>query len=267
MILDEMLRLAEETAQRAGDHALAGQSKARAHLKSADQIVTQLDLECQNIIIGRIRERFPDHGFIAEEGPEGSLLHQSPTGPDDIWWVIDPIDGTRNYAHGLPLYAVSVAAMQNGRPVVGAIYDPNVQMMFSAQSGMPGRCNGKKIRCIDQTLDTNSQLAVSSNLYAQIPHCVFEIMEKYVYVNLGSAALHYGYVASGAFAGAISWNVKLWDIAAGAVICQEAGAVVSDLAGQSRFPVDCGAYRGDSVPVLIAAESIQVQLQEIISRG
>ena len=86
-------------------------------------------------------------------------------------------------------------------------------------------------------------------------------------INLGSAALHCAYVALGAYSAAFGWNLKLWDIAAGAVICQSAGAVVTDLRNNPRFPIDCRIYQGEALPILIAAESAQNQLRQILTKS
>jgi len=154
--------------------------------------------------------------------------------------------------------------MRAGRPIVGVIYEPNTNMLFSAALGRPATCNGKIIRCLEEVLHADSQIAISSNAYDFMPSGVNVLMQNYVCMNLGSAALHYGYVALGAYAAAFSWNVKLWDIAAGAIIAESAGARVCDLTGKGRFPVDCESYEGQSLPVVIASEPIQKQLQEII---
>jgi len=267
MLLDRMLAIAEETAIVAGDHACRQADAAKEAFKPKnDEIVTQIDLQCQEIVIENIRRRFPEHGFIGEEGPDNKNTNIPPAGTDDIWWVIDPIDGTRNYAHGLPNYAVSIAAMQNGFPIVGVVYDPNTKKLFSARKGLPAKCNGRTIKCLDEQLNANSQLAVSGNLRKELPCCIAEIMDSFVYINLGSAALHYCYVALGAFSAAISWNVKLWDIAAGACIAQSAGAVIKNLYGKDFFPIDCTAYHGRFIHVIIAAESIQNQLKSYIEK-
>ena len=267
MLLDRMLALAEETAIVAGNHAFAQADSAKEALKPKnDEIVTQVDLQCQEIIAENIRRRFPDHGFIGEEGPGNKITTTPPTGSDDIWWVIDPIDGTRNYAHGLPNYAVSIAAMQNGFPIVGVVYDPNTKRLFSARNGIPAKCNGRTIKCLEEQLNANSQLAISGNLRKQLPRCIAGIMDNFVYINLGSAALHYCYVALGAFSAAVSWNVKLWDIAAGACIAESAGGSVKSLTNNSFFPINCSTYQGQFLHVVIAARSVQNQLKSYIEQ-
>ena len=271
-LLEEMLVVAEQVARTAGDYARGEIGDAQAHLKSVGsqgqvEIVTQVDSQCQQLIVDGMAKRFGDHGFIGEEGSEGKIFKQNPgvAGEDGIWWIIDPIDGTRNFAHGLPHYVVSLAAMQGGRPIVGVIYEPNTNMLFSAAMGRDATYNGKVIKCLEETLHADSQIAISGNACDYIPDSIGVLMHNYVCMNLGSAALHYGYVGLGAYSAALSWGVKLWDIAAGAVIAASAGGQVRDLEGNSRFPIDCESYQGQILPVVMASEPIQEQLQEIIT--
>ena len=192
------------------------------------------------------------------------MLKQPPTDDNDIWWIIDPIDGTRNFAHGVPIYAVSIGVIQNGLPVVGVIYDPNTDNMFSAQKGGPAKCNGRTIHTRNETLNKNSQLAVSGNFIRFMGPNAEPIMEQFTCVNLGSAALHFAYVALGAFSAAFAWEVKLWDIAAGAVICPAADATVIDMRGNPRFPIDCTGYEGQSIPLVITHKSVIGQLEQYL---
>jgi len=272
LLLDEMLAAAEQAARAAGDYARGKIGDAQARLKSVGpdghvEIVTQVDAQCQQLIVDSISKQFGGHGFIGEEGTGGKIYKRRPDvsdGDDGVWWIIDPIDGTRNYAHGLPHYVVSLGAMCQGQPIVGVIYEPNTNMLFSAALGRPATCNGKVIQCLEEVLHADSQIAISGNVYDYIPGGIKVLMQDHVCMNLGSAALHYGYVALGAYAAALSWNVKLWDIAAGAVIAESAGARVYDLAGKDRFPIDCESYEGQPLPVVMASGLVQKQLQEII---
>ena len=115
-----MLETAVVAARLAGQRAMEEINYIRTSVKGPDQLVTQADVVCQKIIIDRIKETFPDDGFIAEEGKGGGLFKQHPRGDSRIWWVIDPIDGTNNFAKGMLLFTVAIAAMSEGQPVVGA---------------------------------------------------------------------------------------------------------------------------------------------------
>ncbi len=270
MSLQKMLILAKTAAIEAGDHARRQICNAKAKLKTYDKsIVTQFDFECQNLIIDKIKRQYPQHGIIGEESESSSdqdskpLIH--PAGdPEKTYWVIDPIDGTRNYAHGLPIYTVSIAAIRKGRPVLGVIYEPSAQMLFAAVKDQPSFCNEEIIQCKNETLNLNSQIAISGNLINNLPRQAPAIMKNIVYMNLGSAALHFAYVASGVFTASIALGVKLWDIAAGAVIAGEAGAVMKNIDGSDLFPFDCDNYRAGNLQVVIGHESVLNQIIEII---
>ena len=264
MLLDDMLTLCQQAAGEAGDFARSRLGDVEPELKPGNELVTQVDRQCQAMIIEQIAKRWPEHGILAEEGPQGLLYKQPPAGQDDIWWVIDPIDGTRNYAHGLPQYAVSIGVIIDQMPVAGAIYDPHTQMMFSARQGAPAQCNGKQIQCRDETLNLNSQLGIPGNYPTGVPASIRQFLQNYGTMNLGSAALHLAYVAYGSYAATLSWKVKLWDIAAGAAICRSAGALVTDITGQERFPFDCAAYQGQPTPIIVASESVHQQVLRIM---
>ncbi len=264
MMLDHVLTVAYDTARDAGMHALNHFGMSRSRLKTQDQIVTNADLECQEMIIRRIKEDFPDHGIVGEEGPDGRLLLEKPGGNEDIWWVIDPIDGTRNYAHGVSLFACSVGVLKDGIPWAGAIYDPCLDKMYLGAIDRQATVNGQPVQVLNETLHSNSQIAFSGNLHRKLPHSLGTFMANHVYVNLGSAALHYALVATGAFAAALSWNVKLWDIVAGAAIVQAAGGVVLHPDGSKIFPFKCERYQGEPVPVLFAHARVFEQIKAII---
>jgi len=260
-----MLYSAQEIAYRVGQYARRELGRVKIEYKSTNEMVTAADRHCQNMIISDISRNWPGHGFIGEEGPEGKLLKQPPSGSEDIWWIIDPIDGTRNYAHGLPHFVISIAAMKDNVPVIGIIYDPNTDLMFTAQQGQPARCNDDIICCRNETLDTNSQIAVCGLSTPPTPAFLPHIIENYIYINIGTAALHWAYVAQGGVSGAIAQRVKLWDIAAGAVIAQCAGAQVTDWQGNSRFPINCHSYQGQPIPILIAGKKPHEQLVNILN--
>jgi len=265
MLYDDMLSFSREIARSAGQHARDKIADVTQEMKPGNQIVTSADKECQDMIVQQIKRYWPEHGLIAEEGPGGYLLKEHPTGRSDIWWVIDPIDGTCNYAHGLPIYVVSIGIIKDGMPIVGVIYDPNTDMLFSAQLGQSAQCNGRIIYCRNDLLDSNSQIAISGKIYTYSPAAIAELMTKHICINLGSAALHLAYVAAGAFAASFLWNVRLWDIAAGAVMAASAGGVITDFTSRDRFPVDCAAYNAEPIHTFVAAPSILNQLSPIIN--
>ena len=261
-----MLSVAKHAARTAGRHAAQHQNEAASTLKPGDQIVTQLDHQCQALIIDHIRSNYPQHGFLAEEDTSAPLLKLAPTGPDDIWWVIDPIDGTRNYAHGSPHYGLCIAALHRGIPVIGVIYIAATDTMFSAVHGQPAYRDDEPIQCRDELLHRNSSFTIPGHSYGPVQPAVIHFMENYSCVALGCAALHYAYLAAGIFTASCSWLVKLWDIAAGVCICQSAGATATDMNGRPIFPFDCQGYAGQPLPIIIASPTPHREILTIIGK-
>ncbi|MBN1436016.1 MAG: hypothetical protein JW936_02980 [Sedimentisphaerales bacterium] len=258
--------LVQGAARRAGDYALSHLGSVGHELKSESQLVTEIDRESQAMILAEIEPLYSRAGVLAEEGPDGDVFRKPPGDGGDCYWVIDPIDGTRNYAYGLPFFCVSVALMRGGRPVIGVIYVPVTREMFYAWEGGGAYCNGEAIRCSDEGLHGNSMIALPGRQRGGVKPFALEVFHEYVYQGLGSAALHYAYVAKGCFAGTCSWEVKLWDIAAGAVIVTEAGGKVSSVDGNEIFPIDCGNYRDEILEPVAGGAAAYKQMLEILAK-
>lgn len=252
--------IAEQAARKAGRHAHASLGKAKIEYKLGNQIVTEIDRQCQQIIIDTITEHYPGHGFIGEEGHDAHLFKHPPQNDQGIWWIIDPIDGTRNFVHGVPQFCVSIAAMQDGHPVAAAIYDPNTDMLFSTRKDQPAYCNGTPIQCSQEPLTPDSQVGFSSRYPAEYVSTLEKLSRQCVGMYLGSAALHLAYVALGAYAASFTFEVCLWDIAGGALIAQNAGAKITDFKNQPIFPIDCAAYQAQKTPIVVAGEKVHATL-------
>jgi len=265
MVFQELLTTAKNAARSAGIHAVEAQSRARVELKPGNHIVTDADKKCQQIIIETISEKWPEHGFIGEEGKNGELYKRHPKKGESVWWVIDPIDGTRNYAHGSPQFSVSIAAVINGFPRIGVIFDPNSDMLFSAVEGGSAYCNDSIIHCQDGSTESNRQIAFCSSFPEEVGPALLVLNQEATLMNLGSAALHFAYVAAGTYTAALAWDVKLWDIAAGMVIAKSAGAVSTDFEASDKTPIDCFNYEGQSEPILMAPELIHRGLLESLT--
>lgn len=203
-------------------------------------LVTEYDKLSEKYIIEAISQKFPSHNFLAEEsGNSGDS--SSP-----ITWVIDPLDGTVNFAYGIPFFSVSIAAMQNEDVLVGVVYNPLLHELFFAEKGKGAYLNGKKISVstksdLEQSLvATGFPYNVDSNPENCIGH-VAKFLEKGIPIRrLGSAALDLSYVACGRFDA--FWEVSLqpWDIAAGRLLVQEAGGKVSHYDGKIRKTTSSG---------------------------
>lgn len=264
--LSEMLETAIVAARLAGQHAMEEMAYVRAVKKSETELVTQADPQCQRIIIQRIRETYPDHGFIAEEGEHGKLFKRAPTGTPTIWWAIDPIDGTHNFAHGIPIFAVSIAALYEGEPILGVIFHPSTDAMFTAVKGGEAQLDGRTIVAGDQEIGSLTSVAIDSHFEGPLPEWVLELIRQSRFRNFGTTALHLAYIARGGLVAGVMCTPKLWDIAAGVVIAEAAGAIVTDWNGGKLFPIDLDAYQGEAFRVAAANRTAHPRLIETMKQ-
>ena len=262
--LSQMLEVAIVAAHLAGQRAMEELNFIKVSIKNGNEMVTQADAKCQQIIVERIKETYPDHGFIAEEGDEGKIFKQEPRGAEQLWWVIDPIDGTNNFAHRMLFFTVSIAVMYEGEPIVGVIFEPATDSMFTAVKGGEAQLNNRRIIASEEKMDAFSSVGLDSHFDNGVPGWACEIMQRTRFRNLGTTALQFAYVAKGGLIATIVSSPKLWDIAAGAVIIDAAGAVVSDWQGGEIFPVDLDSYQGHDFKVMTANKTVYTELLELL---
>ena len=229
---EQFLNNAQAAARMAGEVLEDWGSRFTVSEKSRANLVTEADHASQKIIHEHLLDLYPDHGFLGEEG----LNH--PQGVSPYRWIIDPLDGTSNYVHRFPYYCVSIALEKDGQLVVGVIYDPNRDELFSAAKGKGAKLNGKSIRPTRDVTALKNAMAVASlpvATTAQNPAVARFLTVLPVVQSLqrtGSAALNLAYVACGRID--LYWSSSLypWDMAAGALIVQEAGGSVTLLNGE-----------------------------------
>jgi myo-inositol-1(or 4)-monophosphatase len=193
-------------------------------------LVTEVDRRSEAAIVEALGKAFPDHRILAEEGGEGSAK-ESP-----CRWIVDPLDGTTNFAHGFPAFCVSIGLEMEGRVVLGVVYDPLRQELFEAEAGQGALLNGERIR-VSQAATLEQALLVTGFAYDQegrrsnLEHFSRFALRAQGIRRTGSAAMDLCYVASGRIDG--FWELKLfpWDVAAGSLIVTEAGGLVTDFAG------------------------------------
>jgi myo-inositol-1(or 4)-monophosphatase len=207
------------------------------HLKGAIDPVTESDLQAQELIINLIRQYFPDHGFLAEESAgEGTEEILSP-GRKPNRWIIDPLDGTVNYAHGFPMFCVSIACEIVGVLAYGVIYDPLRDELFEALRGGGATLNGQLIR-VSRTERMDAALLATGFPYdirERLPETMARL-ENMLGISqgvrrAGSAALDMAYVACGRFDGFYEENLNPWDTAAGVLLIAEAGGMITTYEG------------------------------------
>ena len=264
--LSQMLETAVVAARLAGQRAMEELRYTHATIKNGNELVTQADPICQKIIIDRIREMYPEHGFIAEEGENGTLLSVPPRSGEPIWWVIDPIDGTNNFANGMLCFSVSIAAMLDGVPVVGVIFEPATDSMYTAALDMDAQLNGSRITVNSDEITPFSCFGVDSHSHPKVDEGKEEIMTQTRYRCLGSTALHMAYVAKGAMIGMVSPAARLWDIAAGIILIERAGGIVTDPKGDPLSIMDMASYNAEQFQTLATNQTVHRQVVEIFTK-
>ena len=235
-----------ETAKKAGALLKENVGKVgRIEFKGAVDIVTEVDRKSEELIMAAIGKTFPGHGILTEESPE--VKQDSP-----YKWIIDPLDGTTNYSHGFPFFCVSIGFEEAGEVTFGAVYDPMLDELYTAEKGIGAALNGKKIT-VSAINDLGRGLLATGfpyDLRASRDNNLdffseFSLKAQAIR-RAGSAALDLCYIASGRFDG--YWEMKLrpWDVAAGALIVEEAGGRVTDFSGGpfSIYGRECLASNG-----------------------
>jgi myo-inositol-1(or 4)-monophosphatase len=213
-------------------HLSRYRKKFRIETKGTEiDLVTDVDRKADKLIVSRIKRLFPTHGIVSEEGG-------TKTGGGDYTWIIDPIDGTTNFVHGYPFFAVSIGIEHDGEMIVGCVYDPLRDEMFSARKGKGARLNGRRIAVSETSRLDRSLLAtgfpydVKNGGENNIDYWERFLLEARALRRDGSAALDLCYVAAGRFDGFWELKLKPWDLAAGLLMVAEAGGKTSDFKGR-----------------------------------
>jgi myo-inositol-1(or 4)-monophosphatase len=231
-----MLEFVVETARRAGALLLAGlDGDPVVELKSPYEVVTAIDRASEELIVGALSRQFPDHAILAEEG--GGFERDS-----EYRWVIDPLDGTNNYAHRYPCFCVSIALVRGDQSILGVIYDPLRDELFTGQAGEGAWCNGRRLRVA--ATPTLASALVSTGFpydYGANPannRVQFDRIQASCQGvrRGGSAALDLAYVAAGRLDAHWELRLKPWDSAAAAIMVTEAGGTITDWRGGAWSP-------------------------------
>ena len=225
-----MLNFAIQTARDAGRILMERFGRiTQISNKGEIDLVTEADLAAERFIIERIKSHFPRHAILAEESEASGITHE---GRSDFKWIIDPLDGTTNYAHGYLTFCVSIALERGGRLELGVVYDPMRDEMFAAERGEGVTLNGRRIR-VSEIDNLNSAMLCTGFPYNVrelgdfARHFYNFIMHAQAVRRDGSAALDLAYVACGRFDGFWEEGLRPWDVAAGVILIEEAGGRVS----------------------------------------
>ncbi len=231
--MQPLLNIAIRAARRAGDiivRAIPRLEAVEVRSKGRNDYVTEVDRAAEADIIETIRRLHPDHAFLAEES--------GASGNNDVVWIIDPLDGTTNFMHGFPTFAVSIACQVRGRIEHAVVFDPMRQEIFTASRGEGAQVEGRKMRVSKQITLEGSLIATGFPFRADSPWLdEYLAMLKTIMVQAagvrrpGSAALDLAYVAAGRVDGFWEMGLKPWDTAAGTLLITEAGGRVGTLTG------------------------------------
>jgi len=233
--MPDFLKTAESIARAAGvilREGYAGEKNV-AH-KGAVDLVTEYDHRSEALIVARLREAFPAHAVVAEESGQNKVA-------GEYEWLVDPLDGTTNFAHGFPVFAVSLALTRRGQLLAGVVYDPLRDELFAAEMGQGATLNRRPIRVSAEADLSRSLLAtgfpydIRTNPHNNFAQFVQFQLRSQTVRRAGSAALDCAYVAAGRLDGYWEFRVKAWDVGAGALIAREAGGRVTTAEGDENF--------------------------------
>lgn len=257
--MEPTLSYIENLARQAGAILRAGYDKEhQVGYKGVIDLVTEVDHQSEAFLLGEIRRDFPEHHIFSEE----SGIIQ---GNDENVWYVDPLDGTVNYAHHIPIFCVSIAYAFHGILVLGAVYDPMRDEMFLAERGKGASLNGQALK-VSSVTELQRSLLVTGFPYNawNTPQDNFDNFVKFGKLSqgvrrLGSAALDLCYVAAGRFEGFWEMALNPWDVAAGALLAEEAGARVTSITGDDD-------YISSPQSVLACTPGIHARMLEELSR-
>ncbi len=248
----------ESLARAAGGILRGGYEKDHdVRLKGVIDLVTEMDHKSEKYLLDEIARRWPASRVLAEESGE--------SGRGDLFWYVDPLDGTVNYAHGIPIFCVSIACAWDGTTRLAAVYDPMRGEMFSAERGRGARLNARPLR-VTRVAELRQALLVTGFPYdawtAKVNN--LEYFGRFARLTqgvrrLGSAALDLCYVAAGRFDGYWELTLKPWDVAAAGLIAEEAGARVTDLRGGAD-------YLSPPQSILAAGAELHGKMMEVLNR-
>ena len=261
--MQPMLNIAIRAAHHAGDFIVRKINKLpdlQVEVKARNDFVSEVDREAEVRIIEDLLKSYPDHGIVAEES--GVIEGQA-----EYRWIIDPLDGTTNYLHGFPQYAVSIACEHRGRLMHGVIYDPIKQELFAASRGDGATLNNRRIR-VSKIKSVEGAL-IGTGFPFKNPADLDEFLNLFSAFfksasdmrRAGSAALDLAYVAAGRLDGFWESGLNSWDMAAGALIVREAGGLVTDYAGDEHFLENGQVVAGNPKIIADMLRTISSQLK------
>lgn len=261
-----MINIAVKAARRAGaiiNRAARDPGSFTVTRKRKNDFVTEVDQAAEQSIIDELRRAYPDHAILAEESGHSAGSKQSAGDHPEHQWIIDPLDGTTNFIHGFPQYAVSIALQYRGQITQAVVYDPTRNELFTASKGAGAFLNEKRLRVAKRDKLADALIGTG------FPYSDLSALDEYMKMfhlmtqksaglrRPGAAALDLAYVAAGRLDGFFEKNLKPWDIAAGALLITEAGGIVANFSGESDY-----LYKGD---VIAGSPKVFGQMLNVLS--
>ncbi len=254
--MKQMIEVAEQAARAAATEILSHWDNLKIDFKAVNDLVTQADVAAEKLITGIVRDAFPTHQFCAEESTERADLNS------DHLWIIDPLDGTTNFAARIPQFSISIAYAEKGVVQAGVVYDVVKDEMFAASLGNGANLNGEKIQVSGKT-SIDQSVVCTGFAYERGPlmratlktiEMLFDLHLRGIR-RLGSAALDFCWVACGRLDGYFEYSLKPWDFAAGALIVTEAGGCICRHDGS--------AFNLNATGAIIAGPNLFDSLQKV----
>lgn len=255
-ICEEVITLSRKTGQFILNHS-ENFDLSKIEYKGVNNLVSYVDKQAETMLVEGLHKILPEAGFITEEGTTS-------IGRKELNWVIDPLDGTTNFLHALPLYSISIGLLDGNEPILGVIMDLGRNDCYYAHKNSPAYKNGKTIRISQAPRMEDGLLATG------FPYMEFDQMKQYLEIltefmknthglrRLGSAAIDLAYVAHGRFEGYFEYNLHPWDVAGGAIVVKQAGGIVTDFEGDNDY------IFGKSI--IAASPKVHGQMLEVIKR-
>lgn len=258
--MPDYLKTCEEAARQAGTTLLDWMGKTSVRYKGRADMVTEADLAAQEVVRKIVLGAFPDHSLLGEE----DVLPRASAGRTEFRWIVDPLDGTTNFVHGVPHFAVSLALEQNGELLAGTIFDPMLDECFTAAAGQGARLNGRPIHVsrVTTLADALGGTGFPAALRNDSPDLLTFLEAIFCCQGVrrtGSAALNFCYLAAGRFDVIWNFGTKIWDVAAGTLLVREAGGIVTAPDG-SPFVLEDARY-------VAANPTLHSQAQAMVARA
>ncbi len=262
------LNVAVKAARKAGDIILRYHNQIEVltiQNKASNDFVSEVDKAAEDAIINELKTAFPEHSILAEEN--GEILADK-----HFQWIIDPLDGTTNYLHGFPQYAVSIALYENNKAIHAVVYDPFKEELFSASKGQGAYLNEQRLR-VTQTQGLSNTL-IGTGFPFKTPQYLDVYLSTFKAIHpkvagirrAGSAALDLAYLAAGRLDGFWEIGLNIWDIAAGVLLVKEAGGFVGDFSGRDQYLITGNVVAGNGQVFKAILKTIHPYLSKDLQR-